>query len=65
MQKKREVPAGVWDNCQACGHMIYRKEVEANLHCCSDTVGYHLDWNATTRVFQFCGNLLQIAFDTR
>lgn len=51
MQKKRDVPAGVWDNCQACGHMVYRKEVEENLHCCSEC-GAHHRINARTRIEQ-------------
>ena len=51
MQKKRDVPAGVWDNCRVCGHMIYRKEVEENLHCCSEC-GAHHRINARTRIEQ-------------
>lgn len=49
--KKREVPAGVWDSCDKCGHMVYQKEVEENLHCCPEC-GHHVRINARTRIEQ-------------
>jgi acetyl-CoA carboxylase carboxyl transferase subunit beta len=51
MVQKRDVPAGVWDNCQHCGHMVYLKEVEENLHCCPEC-GHHRRIDARTRIEQ-------------
>ncbi len=51
MRERREVPAGIWDSCQACGHMVYQKEVEENLHCCPEC-GHHRRINARVRVAQ-------------
>ena len=48
---KRDVPAGVWDSCDKCGHMVYQKEVEENLHCCPEC-GHHVRINARTRIDQ-------------
>ncbi len=33
-RKHVDVPAGLWLGCPDCGEMIYRKEMEANLHTC-------------------------------
>lgn len=49
--QKREIPAGVWASCQSCGHMVYQKEVEENLHCCPEC-GHHNRVNARVRVEQ-------------
>lgn len=49
--KKRDIPAGVWDSCRSCGHMVYQKEVEENLHCCPEC-GYHRRINARARIKQ-------------
>lgn len=51
MMQKREIPAGLWDSCQSCGHMVYQKEVEENLHCCPEC-GYHRRVDARTRIEQ-------------
>ncbi len=51
MVKKRDIPAGVWDSCQQCGHMVYQKEVEENLHCCPEC-GHHRRINARIRIEQ-------------
>lgn len=51
MVERREVPAGVWDSCQACGHMVYQKEVEENLQCCPEC-SHHRRINARTRIEQ-------------
>ncbi|MCK4658517.1 MAG: acetyl-CoA carboxylase carboxyltransferase subunit beta [Phycisphaerae bacterium] len=48
---KAEVPAGLWEKCQACGAMVYRKEVEANLGVCPEC-GYHRRIDARTRIEQ-------------
>ncbi|MEE9295987.1 MAG: acetyl-CoA carboxylase, carboxyltransferase subunit beta [Phycisphaerae bacterium] len=49
--KKRDVPAGVWDNCDKCGHMVYQKEVQESLHCCPEC-GHHRRINARMRIEQ-------------
>jgi acetyl-CoA carboxylase carboxyl transferase subunit beta len=51
VMKKREIPAGVWDSCAKCGHMVYQKEVAENLHCCPEC-GHHQRVNARTRIDQ-------------
>ncbi len=51
MMKKRDIPAGVWDNCGKCGHMVYQKEVDENLRCCPEC-GHHQRINARTRIEQ-------------
>ena len=43
------VPAGLWSRCSKCGHMVYEKEVEENLHVCLEC-GYHRRINARTRI---------------
>lgn len=50
-EPRRDVPAGVWDRCGSCGHMVYQKEVEENLHCCPEC-GHHRRINARTRIEQ-------------
>ena len=37
---KREVPDGLWRKCDACGEIIYHKELERNLWTCP-SCGYH------------------------
>lgn len=49
MVERREIPAGVWDSCDACGHMVYHKEVAENLHTCPEC-GHHQRVNARTRI---------------
>ncbi len=38
--KKRDVPDGLWRKCEACGEIIYHKELERNLWTCAKC-GYH------------------------
>ncbi len=51
MSERTEVPAGLWEKCDACAAMVYRKEVEANLGVCPEC-GYHRRIDARTRVKQ-------------
>lgn len=32
--KKKDIPEGLWTKCKKCGHMIYDKELDANLKVC-------------------------------
>jgi acetyl-CoA carboxylase carboxyl transferase subunit beta len=34
-QRKKELPDGIWVKCDACGEIIYRKELEKHLWVCS------------------------------
>ncbi len=34
--RKSSVPEGLWLRCPGCEAMIYRKQMEANLHCCPE-----------------------------
>ncbi len=34
-QRKKEIPDGIWIKCDACGEIIYRKELEKHLWVCS------------------------------
>ncbi len=38
---KREVPDNLWDKCPSCGQMLFHRELEANLHVCTNC-GHHL-----------------------
>jgi len=52
MQNERtDIPAGVWERCQSCGAMLYREEVEQNLHVCPEC-GFHRRIDARTRIAQ-------------
>jgi acetyl-CoA carboxylase carboxyl transferase subunit beta len=39
-QGKRDVPEGLWVKCDACGEIIYTRELERNLHVCPKC-GHH------------------------
>ena len=39
-QKKKEMPDGLWLKCDNCTEMIYKKELDRNLHVCMKC-GYH------------------------
>ncbi len=49
------IPEGLWLRCPAqdCGQMIYRKQMEANLHVCPEC-GHHFRIGADERVRQLC-----------
>lgn len=51
--KRSDVPEGVWDNCKACGEMLYRREFEEALHVCMSCEHHHRI-DARTRVEQLC-----------
>jgi acetyl-CoA carboxylase carboxyl transferase subunit beta len=50
---RTDVPAGVWERCEKCGAMLYRQDVEDNLHVCPEC-GYHRRIDARTRIKQLC-----------
>ncbi len=49
--RKTSVPEGLWLRCPGCEGMIYRKQMEANLHCCPDCQ-HHFRIGAHERVRQ-------------
>jgi len=49
--KRMEVPEGLWTKCEKCGEMLYRKQVEENLHCCPKC-GKHYRIDSWTRINQ-------------
>lgn len=48
---KTSVPEGLWLRCPNCDQMIYRKQMEANLHCCPEC-DHHFRIGASDRVRQ-------------
>ncbi len=49
--KSTKVPEGLWMRCDGCGAMIYRKQMQANLHVCPEC-DHHYRIGATVRVDQ-------------
>ncbi len=45
------IPEGLWLRCPACGQMIYRRQMEANLHCCPEC-DHHYRIGARERIRQ-------------
>ena len=53
VQRRSAIPEGLWLRCPACEQMIYRKQMETNLHCCPECQ-HHFRISATERVTQLC-----------
>lgn len=51
-EQRRSVPEGVWTKCNACNAVLYRTEVERNLHVCPKC-GYHMRVEARQRLEMF------------
>ena len=49
--RKSPIPEGLWLRCPSCGQMIYRKQMEANLHVCPECY-HHFRIGALERVKQ-------------
>ena len=49
--KKVDVPEGLWMRCAKCEEMVYRKEMEENLHVCPEC-DHHYRVNGRTRISQ-------------
>lgn len=47
--KKVKMPSGLWIKCNSCGEIIYKKEVEKNLHVCPKC-NYHFRISARKRI---------------
>jgi acetyl-CoA carboxylase carboxyl transferase subunit beta len=50
-ERKSHIPEGLWLRCPSCGQMIFRKQMEANLHVCPECV-HHFRIGAVERVQQ-------------
>jgi acetyl-CoA carboxylase carboxyl transferase subunit beta len=50
--RSKSVPEGVWCKCSACDSVLYRAELERNLHVCPKC-DYHQRINARTRLESF------------
>jgi len=62
--KKSYVPEGLWLKCPACDAVLYRPELEKNLHLCSKC-DHHIRINARTRldIFLDAENRTELAAD--
>jgi acetyl-CoA carboxylase carboxyl transferase subunit beta len=49
--RKSAIPEGLWLRCPSCAKMIYRKQMEANLHVCPEC-SHHFRIGAVERVRQ-------------
>jgi len=47
--KKKEIPEGLWTKCEACGEVIFNKNLEDNLNVCSKC-GHHFTLSASARI---------------
>jgi acetyl-CoA carboxylase carboxyl transferase subunit beta len=51
-RRTRSVPEGLWTKCPACDAVLYRAEIERNLHVCPKC-GHHMRINARDRLMKF------------
>lgn len=49
--RRSAIPEGLWLRCPSCGQMVYRRQMEANLHVCPECQ-HHYRISATERVSQ-------------
>lgn len=50
-RKNPSIPEGLWLRCPGCDSMIYRRQMEANLHVCPEC-GHHFRISASERISQ-------------
>jgi acetyl-CoA carboxylase carboxyl transferase subunit beta len=60
--RRRTIPEGVWSKCDECNAVLYRAELERNLHVCPKC-DYHMRIGARQRLEQFLDaeNRIEIA----
>lgn len=51
LKPRKEMPDGLWLACPSCGHMLYRKTVDENLHVCPEC-DHHFRIDGATRIKQ-------------
>ncbi len=49
--RRAVIPEGLWLRCPSCSGMVYRKQMEANLHCCPECQ-HHFRVSAGERIRQ-------------
>ncbi len=49
--RRAAIPEGLWLRCPGCNQMIYRRQMEANLHVCPECT-HHFRISATERISQ-------------
>ncbi len=49
VQKKKDIPQGLWEKCKKCNETIYAKQKEENLHVCP-RCGFHYPMTAWDRI---------------
>lgn len=49
--RRAAIPEGLWLRCPGCNQMIYRRQMEANLHVCPECT-HHFRISATERIAQ-------------
>lgn len=49
--RRSAIPEGLWLRCPSCGQMVYRRQMEANLHVCPECQ-HHFRISASERVKQ-------------
>lgn len=61
-RRTRSVPEGLWTKCPACDAVLYRAEIERNLHVCHKC-GHHMRVEARERLQKFLdpGSTLELA----
>lgn len=61
---KRQVPEGLWEKCDACTAVLYRPEMERNLHVCPKC-GHHMAIGARERLQALFdpGSTIELAAD--
>ena len=47
--ERKTIPDGLWQKCKQCGEILYKKELERNLHVCKKC-GYHFRIGARKRI---------------
>ncbi|PHS26559.1 MAG: acetyl-CoA carboxylase carboxyl transferase subunit beta [Methylophaga sp.] len=64
--RRKSVPEGVWCKCPACNSVLYRAELERNLHVCPKCE-HHQRINARTRLESFLdeGERIEIAVNLK
>ncbi|MCL4740937.1 MAG: acetyl-CoA carboxylase, carboxyltransferase subunit beta [Phycisphaerales bacterium] len=50
-QRRSAIPEGLWMRCPGCAQMVYRRQMEANLHVCPEC-SHHFRISASERVSQ-------------
>jgi acetyl-CoA carboxylase carboxyl transferase subunit beta len=61
-RRTRSVPEGLWTKCPACDAVLYRAEIERNLHVCPKC-SHHMRINGRERLLKFLdtGSLAELA----